>query len=543
MINEIAWAGTLASAHDEWIELNNPGAQPIRLSGWILTDGGDINISLSGSISGHGFYLLERTDDTTIADIGADRIYTGALRNSGETLWLKDPTGAIVDSANKAGGGWPAGDSASRASMERCGGGDNPGNWRTFTGYGGVGHDAGGNPIAGTPRHSNSSYGPTPTSTALAPTPKITPFPPLSVLINEVAWAGTRTSANDEWIELHNPRAEEIDLANWTLTDGGDIDLTLAGTISGHGFFLLERSDDNVVSDIAADQLFSGVLKNSGETLWLKDPTGTVIDSANSDGGGWPAGRSSSRSSMERRGGTDTPANWGSFTGFHGLGKDAAGRSIPGTPRGINSVHLPIPVPTTVSGKVMINEVLIRPHYDWEGEGKSNTGDEFIELYNVGDSSVFLGGWRLDDILDGGSRPYILPGMTLEPGDHVAFFRSRTHISLNDSGDSVHLLTPNGQIIDQIRYLRVRAYNLSYGRLPDGSAQLVYDLWPTPGGPNVLFEEPAAQSLDPPLETAYILICPSGGRPKPRLPRAARHPSQVGWWVEIGLFVCDSKDH
>ncbi len=538
MINEVAWAGTLANAHDEWIELHNPGANPVNLSGWILTDDGDINVALSGSISGHGFYLLERTDDMTIADIGADRIYTGALRNTGETLWLKDPTGAVVDSANKAGGSWPAGDSVSHSSMERLGGGDNPGNWRTFTGYGGIGHDAGGNPIAGTPRHPNSSFSPTPTSTLVTPTPRITPFHPLSVLINEVAWAGTHASAHDEWIELHNPGAEKIDLTDWTLTDGGDIDLNLAGSITGNGFFLLERGNDSVVSDIAADQLYNGALNNSGETLWLKDPMGIVIDSANSDGGGWPAGRSSSRASMERRGGTDIPANWGTFNGVSGLGHDAAGRPIPGTPRGINSIHFPTPVPTKVSGKVRINEVLIRPHYDWEGDGEADTGDEFIELYNHGGSPVFLRGWRLDDILDGGSRPYILPGVTLAPREYVTFFRSRTHISLNDRGDSVHLLAPNGQIIDQIRYLRVRAYNLSYGRLPDGSDELLYGLWPTPNGPNVLFIEPESEPMELSREIAYPFLCPSGGRPIPRLLRAARHPTLTAWLTNMRLFFC-----
>jgi hypothetical protein len=538
MINEVAWAGTLASAHDEWIELHNPGSQSIELNGWILTDGGDINVSLSGSISSRSFYLLERTDDTTISDISANRIYTGALRNSGETLRLKDPTGAVVDSANKSGGGWPAGDVALHASMERIGRGDTPGNWRTFTGYGGVGHDAGGNPIAGTPRHPNSSFGPTPTSVLITPTPKITPFPPMSVLINEVAWAGTHASSYDEWIELHNPGTEEIDLADWNLTDGGDIDITLAGTITDHGFFLLERSDDSVVSDIAADQLYNGVLKNSGESLFLKDPTGRVIDSANSDGGGWPAGRSSSRISMERRGGKDLPGNWASFNGLHGRGHDADGSPVPGTPHGVNSVHFPTPVPTRIIGKVRINEVLIRPHYDWEGDGEADTGDEFIELYNHGGSPLFLGGWRLDDILDGGSRPYILPGVTLAPGDYVAFFRSRTHISLNDRGDSVFLLAPNGQIIDQIRYLRVRAYNLSYGRLPDGSDELSYGLWPTPGGPNVRFVEPASEPLGLWREVAYPSLCPNGGRPMPRLPRAARHPALIARSLDMGLFSC-----
>src|SRR5512138_1594589 len=39
----------------------------------------------------------------------------------------------------------------------------------------------------------------------------------LDVVINEVAWAGTAASTNDEWIELYNTTATAIDLTNWTL--------------------------------------------------------------------------------------------------------------------------------------------------------------------------------------------------------------------------------------------------------------------------------------------------------------------------------------
>ena len=133
LINEVAWAGTSASSSDEWIELLNMGSTPIDLTGWTLTDDGDINIRLAGVIAPRSYFLLERTDETTIADIDADLIYTGNLSNSGETLRLLDPSGALIDSANLRGGGWPAGEAASRASMERRGGDDQPGNWATFT--------------------------------------------------------------------------------------------------------------------------------------------------------------------------------------------------------------------------------------------------------------------------------------------------------------------------------------------------------------------------------------------------------------------------
>lgn len=537
LINEVAWAGTIASAYDEWIELHNPGPNPINLNGWILSDSGDIQISLHGTVPAYGFFLLERTDDTTIADLPADQIYTGNLNNNGETLQLRDPLGTLVDSANAGGGSWPAGESATRKSMERRGGEDTPGNWSTFTGFGGNGHDAEGNPIAGTPLHSNSIFviSPTPTATTTPGTPiSPTPYPPQAVMINEVAWAGTMASSHDEWIELHNPGPDPIDLGGWTLSDNGDISISLNGNIPAFGFFLLERSDDNSISDIQADQIYSGNLNNSGESLWLRDAAGGLIDSANAGGGAWPAGESASRRSMERRGGEDRSGNWGTFPGYGGNGHDSENNPIAGTPRQPNAILLPTPAPTWIPGKVVINEVLIRPHYDWEGTGGVNTGDEFIELYNLGPGPVFLRGWMLDDIADGGSRPYKIPGITISPHGFAVFFRTRTHIALNDRGDSVRLLAPDGRVIDEISYLKVKAYNLSYGRLPDGSGHLRYGLWPTPRQPNILFIDPQAEANIPVTGS----ICPPHGSPRFRLPRQARHPAIARWLQILGLYIC-----
>src|SRR3989344_2323315 len=98
LINEIAWMGTASSANDEWMEIRNTTNQTINLTGWILSaQDGTPNITLSGSISPLGFYLLERTDETTLPDITADQIYTGALGNTGENLVLKNVSGTIID--------------------------------------------------------------------------------------------------------------------------------------------------------------------------------------------------------------------------------------------------------------------------------------------------------------------------------------------------------------------------------------------------------------------------------------------------------------
>ena len=125
VINEIAWMGTAASTSDEWIELHNNTDQDIDLTDWTLiaTDG-TLNITLSGAISAHGYFLLERTDDTAVNDIPAD--WTGSfgtgLLNDGDVLTLRDKLANVIDTANGDDGPWPAGSNISsteRYTMER----------------------------------------------------------------------------------------------------------------------------------------------------------------------------------------------------------------------------------------------------------------------------------------------------------------------------------------------------------------------------------------------------------------------------------------
>jgi uncharacterized repeat protein (TIGR01451 family) len=170
---------------------------------------------------------------------------------------------------------------------------------------------------------------------------------PLDVVINEVAWAGHAGYASDEWIELYNPTNATIDLEGWTLASGdGSPSIHLTGVISPHGYYLLERDDDNTVSTIPADQVYSGGLNNTGESLTLRDAANTIIDSANGDGGAWPSGAGwPDYRSMERRDPTapDTDANWCTNDGSIRTGQDAGGNPINGTPKAQNSCYQPPP--------------------------------------------------------------------------------------------------------------------------------------------------------------------------------------------------------
>ncbi|OGY38893.1 MAG: hypothetical protein A2418_01705 [Candidatus Brennerbacteria bacterium RIFOXYC1_FULL_41_11] len=160
VINEIAWVGTASSTSDEWLEIFNNSESNVELTGWILRSvSGSPNIKLSGVIPSGGYYLLERTDDSTVSDIPADLIFTGAINNVCEVFELVDSFGRVVDKTVCDAGQWPAGDNATKSSMERINpdvSGEELSNWQVNNGVVKNGHDVGGNEINGTPKAENS---------------------------------------------------------------------------------------------------------------------------------------------------------------------------------------------------------------------------------------------------------------------------------------------------------------------------------------------------------------------------------------------------
>lgn len=157
VINEVAWMGTPHSAYDEWLELRNNTPVSISLDGWRLS--GAIDVVLSGVIPSYGYFLLERTDDTTVSDIPADGIYTGGLNDTGEALTLTNAAGTAIDVV-WADEGWPAGLAHPERTMERVNpvAPGSPANWATHEGMPRTGLDASGNPLDGTPRAQNARY-------------------------------------------------------------------------------------------------------------------------------------------------------------------------------------------------------------------------------------------------------------------------------------------------------------------------------------------------------------------------------------------------
>ena len=401
VINEVAWGASQASSSDEWLELYNTTDQAIDLTGWTLISNNGLNIELNGTVPANGYFLLERYDDNTISDIPADQIYMGSLNNDGDTIFLNGQ-GGMVDSVNSDGGAWAAGiGSPDYLSMERINPllPDSDDNWTSNNQVYRNGLDADANPINGTPKERNSSTYPMPT-----PTPTSTSLPPFhGIVINEVAWSGTVADSADEWLELYNTTAEDITLTGGMITSTNGLNIMLNGTILANDYFLLERSDDDTISDIPADQIYAGSLNNNGDTLFLVSG-GLVIDSVNFDGGGWAGGIASpDYLSMERINflQPDTDDNWISNNLIYRNGHDKDGNPINGTPKQQNSITYPTPTPMptptipptpvfTPTPMPIVNSIIIN-EVAWAGNAASSS-DEWLELYNMTDNMIDLSG-------------------------------------------------------------------------------------------------------------------------------------------------------
>jgi uncharacterized protein YuzE len=114
---------------------------------------------------------------------------------------------------------------------------------------------------------------------------------------------------------------------------------------------------------------------------------------------------------------------------------------IGGTPGEKNSEK---PEPKTYSNKIRINEILPNPSGD-------ETKNEFVEIFNFSDKEEDLSGWEIKDSSFGGS--YEFPsGTKIKSKEYLVFYRSDFDFALNNSGEKIFLLNPEGKEVDAVSY-------------------------------------------------------------------------------------------
>lgn len=339
----------------------------------------------------------------------------------------------------------------------------------------------------------------------------------LNVVINEIAWMGTAANSSDEWIELYNNTAQDINLEGWELYEEGGETLIepLTGIIEAKSYYLIERTDDNTISNIEASQeptSWGGHgLNNSGEYLQLSDANSQVIDEVNCTEG-WFAGEGKpDYRTMERKdtqGSGSDSNNWATNNGEILNGHDAEGKPINGTPRNKNSVAISIVQPQTQATEekqqetqpithpsgVLINEILPSP------EGPDSE-EEWIEIFNQNNFTVSLSDWQIKDKI-GKVTIYTFPEKTeISAKSFLVSSRPTTKITLNNDGDEISLLNPEGKIVASVIYEKAprgQSYNFSEGKwfwgstITRGSANIVF--------PSALTEEEVEQLNKEPLK-------------------------------------------
>lgn len=114
----------------------------------------------------------------------------------------------------------------------------------------------------------------------------------------------------------------------------------------------------------------------------------------------------------------------------------------------------------------------------------ANYADEWIELYNPGTEEIDLHGWQLDDRAGGGSNRYTFPaGARLSAGDYGLYYQRQTGLALNNNGDDVRLIAPDGREVDRFAYT-LAAPDASYARRGGCTVTWAMDQAPSPGQPN-----------------------------------------------------------
>lgn len=273
------------------------------------------------------------------------------------------------------------------------------------------------------------------------------PPPPVVVLLNEVYSRGT--TADPDWVEFYNTSSSAVDIGGFKIYDSGGQAGTKpkkvipAGTmIPANGFFFMATEGSGDPSDFG--------LSSGGETVWFENAGGQVIDSI-----AFPT--------------MPETQSYGRF------------------PDGSTNLQL---LNTITKGGPNSNAM---PNLIWINEiySRGTTADpDWIEIYNASASPMDISGYKIyDSGGQAGTKPKkAIPAGTVVPAQ--GFFVIPTEgagdpsdFGLSSSGEAVWLEDATNTVIDTVAFPALDVTQ-SYGRKPDGSANLFIFIDITKGASN-----------------------------------------------------------
>ena len=257
--------GSEEAAH-EWLEFWNRSENPVSLEGWRIEDNHSGDSLPAIDVEAGAFVVVAASDRAFEPDearalagslaVTADGRIGNGLANTGDRLILREPGGAAVDGLSW-GGDRSISDLPAPAVGQSLSRSDPDGPFQTGTP----------SPGAATPAGADLGVEP----------------PPLRITeIFGNSGQGTAEAAF-EWIEVHNPTGEAVNLQGWRVSDNGGTDVLPEGEIPAGGYAIIAGSFDGV-STVATvivipDGRIGNGLANGGDIVTLLDPAGRVVDS------------------------------------------------------------------------------------------------------------------------------------------------------------------------------------------------------------------------------------------------------------------------
>jgi predicted extracellular nuclease len=258
-----------------------------------------------------------------------------------------------------------------------------------------------------------------------------------TVLMNETYTRGV--SGDLDWIELYNPQSVAVDVSGYKIYDSGAKAGTKSKKLFPAGTVIPPKGFVTIVVDTATfvgDTSGFG-LSNSGETVWLENAAGTLIDTV------------------------AIPA----------LGTDSSYARIPD---GSKKMFKTAPRTRGASNvNIKMNEIYSRGvagNLDW------------IEIFNASSAAIDISGYKIYDI--GGqsgtkSKKTFLAGtvvaaksFTVIVVDTATFVGDTSGFGISNGGETVWIENAAGLVIDTVA-IPALGNDTSYARVPDGSNQFV----------------------------------------------------------------------
>ena len=376
-------------------------------------------------------------------------------------------------------------------------------------------------------------------------------FVPIKILaaglvINEVMYDPAGTDANHEWIELYNSGAADIDLTDYKFNDGDNA--TNHGLnappkngsrgsliIQASGYLILAGNAETVIADLAS---YSGStidtvmnLSNTSSALKVFDKDNGEVASAN-------------YAKTMGAAGNGKTLEWDGST-FHESYRDG------GTPGAPNSVLSEIPVSSppaqtpnaTSSGQTYesspqdasdelsyenySDKVFINEFMPWPDDGK-----EWVELINTNDATIDLSAWQIDDGPEGSASQGIPEGTLIQPNDLIVIELNKD--ILNNSGDQLRFLWPDGQTTHSISYKNAKQ-GLSSARF--GTGLWLWTNQPTPGQPNKKSNASTTQKTASVPPSAPVVLSEQVSEPVAQSEANVRKLSQTDKTSSSNLFA------